>query len=219
MKIDSANLPHQILSLPLDRLREASWNANQMDLPLLAKLKRSVQRFGLVGALVVRPVADDCYEVLSGNQRLQVLRDLGWESVPCVVLAVDDAEARLLAQTLNRLHGSDDLGLKAELLQSVLQDMSQAEVLSLLPETAASLQALGSLSQEDLVTHVRNWQKAQESKLSSFSVHLTPEQFSVVAAAVNHFLSRAAETPHGSPNRRGTALYLLCQQFLAQEKL
>ncbi|HEU0022764.1 MAG TPA: hypothetical protein VFR55_14000, partial [Dehalococcoidia bacterium] len=33
------------------------------------------------------------------------------------------------------------------------------------------------------------------------------------------FLSRAAEAQHGSPNRRGTALYLLCQEFLAQEKL
>ena len=81
---------------------------------------------------------------------------------------MDDAEARLLAQTLNRLHGSDDLGLKAELLQSVLQDLSQAEVLSLLPETAASLQALGSLSQEDLVTNVRNYKRPRNPTFQAF---------------------------------------------------
>jgi ParB family chromosome partitioning protein len=132
---------------------------------------------------------------------------------------VDDAEARLLAQTLNRLHGSDDLGLRDELLQSILRELPQEEVLSLLPETAASLQALGSVTQEDLATHIQNWQKARESRLSSFSVRLTQAQFSVVAAAVNHFLSRAAEAQHGSPNRRGTALYLLCQQFLDQENI
>jgi ParB family chromosome partitioning protein len=219
LTIDNANLSHQILSLPLGQIKVAPWNANQMDLPLLVKLKRSVRRFGLAGVLVVRPVTDDCYEVLSGNQRLQVLLDLGWESVPCVVLAVDDAEARLLAQTLNRLHGSDDLGLRDELLQSILRELPQEEVLSLLPETTASLQALGSLNQEDLASHLRNWQKARESRLSSFSVRLTHEQFSAVAAAVNHFLSRAAEAQHGGPNRRGTALYLLCQQFLDQENI
>ena len=213
------NWLHQIVNLPLGQLREAPWNANQMDPVLLDKLKRSVQRFGLVGVLVVRPVGDDIYEVLSGNQRLQALRELGAESVPCVVLAMDDAEARLLAQTLNRLHGSDDLGLKAALLESVLQELSQEDVLSLLPESTASLQALGSLSQEDLASHLQNWQRAQPAKLSSFSVRLTQDQASVVESAVSRFLARAAEAPDGSPNRRGTALYLLCQQFLDQEKL
>ena len=217
MKIDSANLPHQILSLDLDRLSEAPWNPNRMEPPLMAMLHSSVQRFGLTGVLVVRPVGDELYEVLSGNQRLKILRDLGWETAPCVVVDVTDAEARLLAQTLNRLHGSDDLGLKAELLEAVLGKLSQEEVLSLLPESTASLQALGSLGQEDLAAHLRNWQRAQESKLSSFSVRLTQEQSSVVESAVNKFLSRAAEAPDGSPNRRGTALYLLCQKSLDQE--
>lgn len=217
MKIGSANLRHQIISLPLDQLREASWNPNQMNPALLDKLKRSVHRFGLVGVLVVRAVDRDFYEVLSGNQRLQVLRDFRVESVPCVVLRLDEAEARLLAQTLNQLHGSDDLGLKAELLNTVLGELSQEEVLLLLPESAASLQSLGSLGQEDLATHLRNWQSAQESRLSSFSVRLTHQQASVVESAVSQFLSQAAHASGGSPNRRGTALYLLCQKFLAQE--
>ena len=109
--------------------------------------------------------------------------------------------------------------MKAELLEAVLGKLSQEEVLSLLPESTASLQALGSLGQEDLAAHLRNWQRAQESKLASFSVRLTQQQSSVVESAVNKFLSRAAETPDASPNRRGTALYLLCQQSLDQEKL
>ena len=75
-----------IVHLPLDQLREAPWNANQMAPPLLAKLERSVERFGLTGVLVVRPIGDGLYQVLSGNQRHQVLRKLKWKSAPCVVV-------------------------------------------------------------------------------------------------------------------------------------
>ena len=69
----------EIVHLPLDQLREAPWNPNQMTPSSLAKLERSVERFGLTGVLVVRPMRDDLYQVLSGNQRYQVLRKLQWE--------------------------------------------------------------------------------------------------------------------------------------------
>ena len=67
----------QLTDLPLDQLFEAPWNPNRMDQAMLDRLKESITRFGLVSNLVVRPTGNCCYEVLSGNQRLQVLRDLG----------------------------------------------------------------------------------------------------------------------------------------------
>ena len=214
MNIVSPNVPNQILSLPLDQLREAPWNANQMDLPLLAKLKRSVERFGLVGVLVARPLAADCYEVLSGNQRLQVLRDLGWETVLCLVIEVSDAEARLLALTLNRLHGSDDLGLKAQLMEHILIAVSTEEVLSLLPETAQGLQALSSLNHETLGQHLQNWQRAQAARLVTFSAKLTPDQLETVQRALIQLRPQARDSPTENPNPKGNALYLMALNFL-----
>jgi ParB family transcriptional regulator, chromosome partitioning protein len=105
------------IDIPLDQLREASWNPNQMDGAMLERLRESLRRFDVVTNLVVRPLRGASYEVISGNQRLQVLRELGRESVPCAVVDLDDAHARLLAQALNRVQGEDDLGLRADLLR------------------------------------------------------------------------------------------------------
>ena len=67
----------KVIEIPLDKLREAPWNANQMDEAMLERLKESLRRYGLVGPLVVRPIGQ-YYEVLkwkptpSSNQRAEV---------------------------------------------------------------------------------------------------------------------------------------------------
>jgi ParB family chromosome partitioning protein len=88
----------KVTELSLDQLKEAPWNPNQMDEAMFQKLRESLTRYGLVQNLVVRPVEEGCYEVLSGNQRLQALRELQRSPVPCVVVDLDDAHARLLSQ-------------------------------------------------------------------------------------------------------------------------
>ena len=120
-----------ITDLPIDQLKEARWNPNVMNEAMLMRLRESISRFGLVSNLVVRTLGDDTYEVLSGNQRLQVLKDSNVQTAPCVVLDLDDSHARLLAQGLNRIEGTDDLGLKAELVREVLNSIPQSEVMSL----------------------------------------------------------------------------------------
>ena len=65
-----------ITDLPIDQLKEAPWNPNVMNEAMLMRLRESISRFGLVSNLVVRTLGDDTYEVLSGNQRLQVLKDV-----------------------------------------------------------------------------------------------------------------------------------------------
>ncbi len=218
MQPDGSPLLKEITYLPIEELREASWNPNHMEPKLMEKLKYSLRRFGLVGLLVVRPLVEGKYEVLSGNQRLQVLGELGVDSIPCAVVDLPDAEAKLLGQTLNSLHGSDDLGIRAELLNEVLAAIPESEVLALLPGAASSLQGLGSLSQEDLAEQLQSWQLAQSSKLRTFPARLTPEQHRVVEAAINKFLPQASREEHGSPNLRGTALYLICKEVMNREE-
>ncbi|HZU78187.1 MAG TPA: DNA methyltransferase [Dehalococcoidia bacterium] len=128
-------------SLPLGRLVEAPWNANRVPPGLMRKLRRSLEQFGVVENLVARPHPSERgrFEVLSGNHRLRLLAELGYDSAPVVVVELDDERARLLAQTLNRSRGSDDPQAYAQLLEHVLSELAVEEVTALLPETEATI--------------------------------------------------------------------------------
>ena len=60
----------QIIELDLGLLKGVAWNPNQQDPATMGRLTESIYRYGLVQNLVVRPLGDGTYEVLSGNQRL-----------------------------------------------------------------------------------------------------------------------------------------------------
>ena len=139
---------------------------------------------------------------------------MGHAKVPCVIVQVDDAEARLLAQALNRIQGQDDLGLRAEAIRHVLETMPREEVLAVLPETADSLEALLELGEADLAQHLQAWQRAQPARLRHLTFQLVPSQLEVVEEA----LKRAIESTIGNadnPNRRGNALFEICRSYIS----
>jgi DNA modification methylase len=71
-----------------------------------------------------------------------MLRELGCAAAPVVVLELDDAQARLLAQTLNRTRGVDDPVAYARLLEQLLQSYTPARVADFLPESEATIDRL-----------------------------------------------------------------------------
>lgn len=63
-------------------------------------LKGEIERDGLLSALVVRK-KDEYYELLDGERRLKVLKDLGWKTVPVDIRDVDDVTAKRSVFKLN----------------------------------------------------------------------------------------------------------------------
>ena len=195
----------QTIEIPIESIQSPEWNPNQMDEAMRPRLKASIERFGLVVPLVVRDLGAGTYETIGGAQRLSALRDLGAEAVPCVMVEADDIEARLLFQCLNRIAGEDDLGLRSEMLKEVLEQVPEAEVLRLLPETADSLNAFASLGQQDVAGYLQNYQQAQGARLKHLTFQFTPNQLEVIEEALSRVLPRpetltpATPTPEAMP--------------------
>lgn len=206
----------EVIELPIEVLKEATWNVNQIDEAMLQRLRMSIGKYGLVQNLVVRKVGDG-YEVLSGNQRLKLLREFKLTKVPCVIVSLDDGHARLLAQVMNHVHGADDLGLRAELIREVMNVLPESEVLAVLPETIEGLKGMASMGQETVAGYLQNWEKARAVRLRNLIFKLTQEQLLSVEKAIDQVLPEAKRQQGISPNARGTALYLICKSFLDRE--
>jgi DNA modification methylase len=132
-----------VRQIPLTRLHAAPWNANVMSASTQAKVRESVRRFGIVENLVARPLPRrGHYEVLSGNHRLTIYEEEGLDTADVHIVHLDDAQARLLAQTLNRTRGRDDPERYADLLRRILEDLAPADITQLLPETEHSIAKL-----------------------------------------------------------------------------
>jgi len=201
------------------KLRPAPWNPNQMDETMMSRLRESISKYGLVEPLVVRKIDEAQYEVLSGNQRLKVLEEIGFETVPCAIVEFDDIHARLLAQALNSLRGEDDLALKGALLKEILSSVSEDEVLSLLPETTESLKSLSLINEMDLAEHLKAWEEAQVARLRHMQLQFTDKQLETVEKAVSLMIHEAKEDGFDNPNTRGNAVFLLCKFYLERRNL
>ena len=206
----------EIIELPIEVLKEASWNVNQSNEAMLQRLRSSIQQFGFVQNLVVRHLGE-VYEVLSGNQRLKLLREFNIAKVPCVIVNLDDAHARLFAQALNHIHGDDDLGLRAELIREVLKTIPEEQVLTVLPDTMVGLKGMATLGQGAVAGYLQNWEKARAVRLRNLLFKLTAEQLPTIETAIDRMLPEARRKQGVSPNSRGTALYLICKSYLEKE--
>ena len=100
------------------RLRPNPWNPNRMSEPNAAKLAAEIKKGGIILPIVVRPNGGD-YQIVDGEHRWMMADRLNMEKVPCVVVAMDEQEARMKTLQLNRLRGEDDPEMLARLLRDL----------------------------------------------------------------------------------------------------
>lgn len=95
--------------MPISELKPADYNPRK-DLepgdPEYEKLKRSLTEFGYVELVVVNAANDNT--VISGHQRLSVLKHVGQETVDCVVVELDEMREKALNVAMNKISGEWD---------------------------------------------------------------------------------------------------------------
>ena len=98
-----------------DKLKPAIYNPRkdlQPDDPEYRKIQKSLNEFGLVDPLVV----NKDMTVIGGHQRLKVLIDAGFDTVPCSIVDLDKKREKALNIALNKIAGEWDFPKLSELL-------------------------------------------------------------------------------------------------------
>ncbi len=95
----------EIKKLKVKDLKYAPYNPHKMSDEMLEKLKRSIKEFGYVEPIIVN---QRNMQVVGGNQRLKVLKDLGVEEAEAVIVDLDDAKEKTLNIALTKIIGEWD---------------------------------------------------------------------------------------------------------------
>lgn len=76
--------------------------------PKLEALKQDIIERGIIQPLIVRSLADDQYEIISGHNRKTAAQEVGYIVLPCIVRSLNDDEA-LLQMISTNLQQRQDL--------------------------------------------------------------------------------------------------------------
>lgn len=151
-----------VKTLPISELQPASYNPRK-ELkpgdPEFEKLKRSIDEFGYVELVVVN--AANHNTVISGHQRLAVLKHLGQTIVDCVVVELDETREKALNVAMNKISGDWDQDKLALLIADLDASDFDAELTGFNDEEIQSL--IGSLDENEVADDDFDLTKALEA--------------------------------------------------------
>lgn len=151
-----------VKTLPISELQPASYNPRK-ELkpgdPEFEKLKRSIDEFGYVELVVVN--AANHNTVISGHQRLAVLKHLGQTIVDCVVVELDETREKALNVAMNKISGEWDQDKLARLIADLDASDFDAELTGFNDEEIQSL--IGSLDENEVADDDFDLTKALEA--------------------------------------------------------
>ena len=200
-----------IQEIGVEKLTPNHWNPNRMAPDMRAKLRVYIKREGFVEPLVVRTQGED-YEILGGYHRWGIAKELGYETVPCVVLDLDDRRAKILSVNLNEMKGQSLPNLLANLVHELSKELTLEDLESQLPYSISELKdSLELLKIPDgLEAYLNEEAERQERE--------TPTILSFVvddAETVERAIAKAQETRGGQT--RGRALVDIARSYLERE--
>lgn len=133
-----------IVELPVAAIHANPWNPNVQSQAVRRAQRQSLETWGMIQPITVRPHPDipGEWQIINGEHRWTDAQELGLVTLPAVVLAdLDEADARKLTVVLNETAGDPDPTLLGELLLDLQR--RQGELLGhALPYTTGELEKL-----------------------------------------------------------------------------
>lgn len=130
-----------------DLVEPNDWNPNEMDADQYAKAVTSIQTFGFVVPIVVRPhpTKDDRYQIIDGENRWLAAKDERLDEIPVSFTTFSDSDSQQLTIILNEVHGQANPQKLGMLLRKLSAVESKDTLLSRLPFTREALDRLTGL--------------------------------------------------------------------------
>lgn len=141
------NDENKIIELDLNKLVEfrkqqpfSTYNESKKE-----EMKESIEKFGILTPIIVRPIENGKYEIIAGHNRVECSRELERKTIPAKIVNVDDNNAILIMIETN-LCSRDEISpiekgraykLKFEILKKIKQespDISELKENSLIRE-------------------------------------------------------------------------------------
>lgn len=141
------NNENKIIELELNKLVEfrkqqpfSMYNESKKE-----EMKESIEKFGILTPIIVRPIENGKYEIIAGHNRVECSRELEKKTIPAKIVNVDDDNAILIMIETN-LCSRDEISpiekgraykLKFEILKKIKQespDISELKENSLIRE-------------------------------------------------------------------------------------
>lgn len=107
--------------IPIDKLVKAGWNYKENNKELAEKLANNIKRNGQIENIIVRELDTGFYEVVNGNHRLDVLKELGFETIYSFNLgSISESQAKRIAVETNETKFSSN----TESLSALVKELS-----------------------------------------------------------------------------------------------
>ena len=208
----------EITMIKVDKISPNIYNPNIIMEDIWIKLTEEIKEKGLCEPIIVRKV-EDGYEVVDGQHRLGICRDLGWKEIPCIIQNFDDKEARIKTIQLNYMRGSPVPLKLASLIHDLNKEIKLEDLAKRLPyEEVQLIDSLELLKLPDGLDKTIEAQalKEEEEMPTVISFVLYKKQLEVVEEAVGMAVK---DLPKEAKNQKAMALSKICAQFIEQEGL
>jgi len=148
------------IEISLDKLVKADWNYKTEDKDKQEKLKENIKRNGQIENIIIRELDTGFYEVVNGNHRLSVLKDLNIEKAYSYNLGkITQAQAiRIAIETNETKFDTDSIAL-AERVQKLTKEFDLKDLINTLPYSEIEIDNFSKLTDFD-------WEQYETDDLS-----------------------------------------------------
>jgi len=189
------------------------WNPNAMSEEDLAKERESFNRFGFVNPIIVRLLDGDLYQIIDGEQRWTVAKQLGMTEIDAYDISpIGDFEAQQLTFILNELRGKPREDKLAELLKGLLAQDTMDRLVAVLPLTKEQFGKAAKLPEFDWANFKNKVGEQGSRQWKERIFRLSPEAAETLDAA----LRKAKDAAEGEM-QDWQALEVIAAAFLGQE--